>query len=109
MQAIDTSKEPVDGGRIPEPLTDGQLNAIRELRDVNNALGWELCDLVHDVLGERLSIRDAAIKRGAVSAREVLSVGYMFNRALNTMAVFFGYAGIKADRRARIKAWREAA
>jgi hypothetical protein len=32
ISAIDTTKEAVDGGRIPEPITDRQIKAIRAAR-----------------------------------------------------------------------------
>lgn len=49
-RAIDPSKEAVDGGLAPEPITEAQRKAARKLAQVYRALGPDGSALIHDVL-----------------------------------------------------------
>ncbi len=51
ISAIDPTKEAVDGGRIPEPITDRQIEAIRELGNADKELGEYGASIIRDVLG----------------------------------------------------------
>lgn len=93
IRAIDPGKEAVDGGRMPEPITDRQTKAFRQLAIADAKLGQEGCALVRDVLGYRLSITAAAQKRGMVGESEVKYIGKRFRECLETLAILWGFAG----------------
>lgn len=92
VSAIDPTKEAVDGGRIPEPITDRQIRAIRQLAEVDRLLGLEGCALIRDILGRRYSIAQAAQVRELTSAREVNYIGRRLRECLETLAIHFGLA-----------------
>lgn len=96
IQAIDPTKEAVDGGRMRDMLTDRQSRAMAELRGADRALGLEGAALIRDVLGvERLAISAAAAKRGCTSQAEVKYIGRRFRESLETLAVHWGFAARK--------------
>lgn len=49
-KAIDPSKEAVDGGQMPEPITEEQRRAAKSLAAAHRALGADGAALTHDVL-----------------------------------------------------------
>lgn len=91
-RAIDPTKEAVDGGRFPEPLSDKAAKALLELRTAARALGQEGEAIVRDVLGAGLSLVQCAHKRDAISTRDMLYIGRRLRECLETLAVTFGYA-----------------
>ena len=93
-------KDPVDGsGPTPDPITDRQRKAIKELEAIKAELGRDGNALINDVLGNRLFMFDVARKRGYVDSdgaprqREVDYLARFLKGCLETMAVFFGLAG----------------
>lgn len=75
--AIDYSKEPVDGGRMPETVTDKHLVAGRELHACRLALGIRGFKLVSQVCGEGYQVSELfAEKRAQLSAMDALR-GYL--------------------------------
>jgi hypothetical protein len=92
VRAIDPGKESVDGGRLPEMLTDQQRRAVQDLNAASVALGPEGNALVVDVLAKGWSISQAALQRGRTSERDKLYVGARFRECLSTLAKRFGYA-----------------
>lgn len=93
MKAMDTTKEPVDGGGlIVEPLTDKQRLAVKRLACADADLGLEGRYLLIDVLGKGLSIEVAASLRGAMSMPERKFWGKRLRECLDTLAVTYGYA-----------------
>lgn len=93
IRAIDPTKEAVDGGRIPEPITDRQIIAFRELTRADKELGQEGRALIRDILGGRMSVSQAAVRRGLTRQREIDYVGYRFRECLDTLAVLWNFAG----------------
>src|SRR6185369_9435523 len=63
-KAIDPSKEAVDGGLMPEPITESQQRAAHKLAEVYGALGPDLSALLHDVLIGGMTRAELAAKRG---------------------------------------------
>jgi hypothetical protein len=108
VQAIDFTKEPVDGGKIPEMISDGQLRAVGQLRAADQHLGVLLASVVKDVLGEGLSIQQLAAKNGAQSTRERLHWGFLLQRALDQLAEFFGLSASAPGGRRQVQGWRAA-
>lgn len=96
VRAIDPGKEAVDGGRLPEVLTDQQRRAVQDLKVAKAALGPEGARLVEDVLAKGLSISQAAFQRGRTSERERLYIGARFRECLTTLAIRFGYSNARA-------------
>jgi hypothetical protein len=90
--AIDTTKEAVDGGRIPEPITDRQIKAIRKLGEADRELGPFGSALTRSVLGTRLSIAEVAIQHKYTTAREHNYLSHRFRECLDTLAKLWGYA-----------------
>lgn len=93
IRAIDPGKEAVDGGRMPEALSDRQIDAFRALAIADAKLGQEGCALVRDVLGHRLTIAAAAHKRGMSGESEMKYIGKRFRECLETLAVLWEFAG----------------
>lgn len=91
-RAIDPSKEFVDGGLMPEPITEAQRKATRRLAKVNNGLGENGSALIRAVLIERLTIEKICDDRGLVAERERLYVGRRFRECLDDLARFYDFA-----------------
>lgn len=96
VRAIDPSKEAVDGGRLPEVLTDQQRRAVQDLKAARLALGPEGNALVVDILAKNWTISQAAAERGRHGEAERKYVGKRFRECLDTLAIRFGYSN---DRR----------
>lgn len=87
----------VSGGGIADPLTEGRQRALQRLRILDLALmrrhGGEGVGLVRDVLGECLSIEQAARRRATgVSERATRTYGWLFRKCLDVIAFKLGYA-----------------
>jgi hypothetical protein len=92
VQAFDPTREAVDGGQLPEVLTDTQRRAMQDLDAARGALGREGHALVCDVLGRGMSVADAARNRGLSTEADRKYAGRRFRECLSTLAVRFGYA-----------------
>jgi hypothetical protein len=91
-RAIDPTKESVDGGRMPEPLSDAKCRALGDLAKARQALGLEGGALVHDVLGRGMALVECADARGMSTRGETEYLGRRFRECLDTLAIAFGYA-----------------
>jgi hypothetical protein len=100
VRAIDPTREAVDGGRMPELLTDTQRRAVQDLKAAREALGREGHQLICDVLGAGMSITQAACHRGLSSEADRKYIGKRFRECLSTLAIRFGYANREAESRA---------
>lgn len=92
IRAIDPTKEAVDGGRIPEPITDHQIKALRKLDEAHKWLGNDSYGIVFTVLGERLMLKEAAQKHSFVTAREIDYFSRRFKDSLEQLAKLWGFA-----------------
>src|SRR6201988_2103218 len=63
-QAVDPSREYVDGGQFREPITEGQRKAVLRLNRVERELGADGSALVHEVLILGLSTEQISQRRG---------------------------------------------
>ena len=63
-RAIDPGKEAVDGGRLPEPITEAQQKAVQRLAEIHRALGVDGSAIVSDVLITGLGISQLVSRRG---------------------------------------------
>lgn len=91
-RAIDPSKEAVDGGVMPEPITESQRKAVRRLAGVHRELGQNGSALIHAVLVDRLTLEKICDDRGLTSERERLYVGRRFRECLDDLARIYNFA-----------------
>ena len=91
-QAIDPSKEAVDGGCMPDPIDEGQTKALVRINGVMRELGADGSSLVHDVLVHALTMERVTSKRGLSGVRWSDYFGKRFRECLDSMAVYYGLA-----------------
>lgn len=104
VQAVDTSKEPVDGGKIPEIVTDGQRIALAALRRAAGRLansckgdrprGMHRVALILAVLADGKFMRQIAAERGFRSKGAIAALSREFKRSLGVLALEFGLASV---------------
>ncbi|MCK1459215.1 hypothetical protein IVB34_12705 [Bradyrhizobium sp. 2] len=88
-QAIDPSKEAVDGGKAPEALTDRQIKARKRLIKIERDLGRRLMSVLEDVLIEGRTIEQVSQSK----AQSVLKLhGGLFRVALNELATIYCFS-----------------
>lgn len=90
-RAIDPTREAVDGGRMPEPLSDAKCRALGDLAKARQALGQEGGALIQHVLGEHMTMGQCASVRGMSTDREKNYLGRRLRECLDTLAEEFGY------------------
>jgi len=93
IRAIDPSKEAVDGGRCPEPLSAQAAFAFQELKKASRELGQIDESIVRDVLMHRLTFVQICVKRDMTKKGDPDHIGKRFREALNVLAVVFGCTG----------------
>lgn len=109
--AIDPTKEPVDGGKFPEPVGEDQRRAMLELKVIWPKLGIMGGALIRDVLFDRMRIYAVAERRCMTSQRDLDYLARSLRENLDVLAVHFNLArpasdkGRKSD--GKILAWRE--
>jgi hypothetical protein len=91
-RAIDPTKEAVDGGRLPEPITDSQAKARKRLLRVHAELGRSMRRIMDAVLIEGSSIEAFSISQGRCGARWSNYYGKMFRDGLDVLAVEYDLA-----------------
>lgn len=91
-RAIDPSKEAVDGGLTPEPITEAQRKAAMRLARAHRALGQDGSALAHDVLVYGLTMSRVGVRRGLTGERWERYFGMRFQECLNTLAKVYGFA-----------------
>ena len=96
-RACDFTLEAVDGGLMPEPLSEAQRRATKQLVIVYRALGKNGSDLVHDVLVHNQTRAQVAAKRNLVGQRWEDYYGARFRECLDTLAEVYGFA-MKGER-----------
>ncbi len=95
VRAIDFTREAVDGGSLPEMLTDIQRRAMQDIKAARNALGTEGNQIIVDILGTGWSVKQAALNRGKFSDDDRRYIGRRFRECLATLAIRFGYSSAK--------------
>jgi hypothetical protein len=68
-QAVDPTREFVDGVQTREPITQGQRKAVLRLNRVERELGADGSTLVHDVLVQGMTMEQIGQRRGLVAQR----------------------------------------
>ncbi|MGY4622678.1 hypothetical protein [Bradyrhizobium sp. USDA 4486] len=102
-QAVDTTREYVDGTSTREPLTESQCQAVLRLNRVERELGTDGAALVHDVLVLGLTMNQIGERRAVRTQRWNDYFARRFRECLDRLALIYGFAteaGTKrADRR----------
>jgi hypothetical protein len=91
-KAIDPSKEAVDGGQMPEPITEAQRKATVRLASVHRELGANGSALINAFLIAGLNIDKICDDRHLTAERERLYVSRRVRECLDELAVFYGFA-----------------
>jgi hypothetical protein len=89
-RAIDPGKEFVDGGLMPEPITEAQ--AAQQLAIVYKELGADGSALMHDVLIHGQNYKQIASARGFSGQRWERYFGTTVFLHLHTLAFVYGFA-----------------
>lgn len=92
VKAIDPGKEAVDGGCMPEAVTEAQRRALVRLREAGRIMGMFAESVVRGVLQSNVSPSQLAIARGFATRREQLQYGWVFRRALEELTQVYGTA-----------------
>lgn len=91
-QAIDPSREHVDGAQGREPVTEGQSQAVLRLNRAERELGADGSAIVHDILVQGLTMEQVGLKRGLNSQRWNDYFARRFRECLNRLALVYGFA-----------------
>lgn len=91
-RAIDPSKEAVDGGLMPEPITEAQRKAVVRLSRAHGALGQDGSALTSDVLIHAKTYSMVAASRGLSGERWEKYFGMRFQECLDRLALVYGFA-----------------
>jgi hypothetical protein len=96
VRAIDPTKEAVDGGQLPEALSEPQRRALMRLRQAGAVMGLFAESVVRGVLQRNVSPAQLAVARGFSTRREQLHYGWVFRRALEELTGVYGTAMVRA-------------
>ncbi len=91
-QAVDPTREYVDGGRTREPITEGQRKAALRLTRVERELGADGSALVHEVLILGLTMEQIGLRRGWRGQRSIDYFARRFRECLDRLALIYGFA-----------------
>lgn len=97
-RAIDPSKEAVDGGIMPEPITESMRKAAIRLNRAERELGQHGSSLAHDVLIAGLTMAQLGQRRQMTSEAELKYLGRRFRECLDTLALVYGLAMERAGK-----------
>jgi hypothetical protein len=101
-QAVDPTREYVDGARIREPITEAQRQAVLRLNRCERELGADGAALVHDVLVRGMSMEQVGQRRGLKSQRWNDYFARRFKECLDRLALIYGFATEKNSRGRRL-------
>jgi hypothetical protein len=91
-QAVDLTRERVDGGEMREPITEGQRRAVVRLNRIEHELGADGTALVHDVLILGMTMQQVGERRGLGTQRWKDYLARRFQECLDRLALFYGFA-----------------
>ncbi|MBW7961237.1 hypothetical protein [Bradyrhizobium sp. BR 10261] len=98
-QAMDPTREHVDGTRSREPLTERQRQAVLRLNRVERELGTDGAALVHDVLVLGLTMDQIGQRRAVRTQRWNDYFARRFRECLDRLALVYGFATDASARR----------
>jgi len=91
-QAVDPTRERIDGGQMREPITEGQRRAAVRLTRIERELGADGVILVHEVLILGMNMEQVGERRGLSSQRWKDYFARRFQECLDRLALFYGFA-----------------
>jgi uncharacterized protein DUF6456 len=91
-QAVDPSREYVDGVQAREPITEGQRQAVLRLNRAERDLGADGSALVHDVLVRGMSMEQVGQRRCLHTQRWKDYLSRRFRECLDRLALLYGFA-----------------
>jgi hypothetical protein len=91
-QAMDPTREYVDGARSREPVTESQRQAVLRLNRVERELGTDGAALVHDVLVLGLTMDQIGQRRAVRTQRWNDYFARRFRECLDRLALIYGFA-----------------
>jgi hypothetical protein len=91
-QAMDPTREYVDGARTREPVTESQRQAVLRLNQVERELGTDGAALVHDVLVLGLTMDQVGQRRAVRAQRWNDYFARRFRECLDRLALIYGFA-----------------
>jgi len=91
-QAVDPTREYVDGVQTREPITEGQRQAALRLNRAERELGADGSALVHDILVQGMSMEQVGQRRGLSSQRWKDYFSRRFQECLDRLALIYGFA-----------------
>ena len=100
-QAVDPTREYVDGVQRREPVTEGQRNAVLRLNRIERELGADGSALVHDVLIQGMGMPQVAERRGLHTQRWRDYFARRFQECLDRLALIYGFATEKGKAQRR--------
>jgi hypothetical protein len=99
-QAVDTTREYVDGTGTREPVTESQRQAVLRLNRVERELGTDGAALVHDVLVLGLTMDQIGQRRAVRTQRWNDYFARRFRECLDRLALIYGFATETGTQRA---------
>jgi hypothetical protein len=99
-QAVDTTREYVDGTGTREPVTESQRQAVLRLNRIERELGTDGAALVHDVLVLGLTMDQIGQRRAVRTQRWNDYFARRFRECLDRLALIYGFATDTGTRRA---------
>jgi len=99
-QAVDTTREYVDGAGTREPVTEGQRQAVLRLNRIERELGTDGAALVHDVLVLGLTMDQIGERRAVRTQRWNDYFARRFRECLDRLALIYGFATEAGTKRA---------
>jgi hypothetical protein len=103
-QAVDPTRDYVDGARAREPVTESQRQAVLRLNRIERELGTDGAALVHDVLVLGLTMDQIGQRRAVRTQRWNDYFARRFRECLDRLALTYGFAtetGTQAAERRR--------
>jgi hypothetical protein len=91
-QAVDPTREYVDGAGTREPVTESQRQAVLRLNRVERELGTDGAALVHDVLVLGLTMAEIGLRRAVRTQRWNDYFARRFRECLDRLALIYGFA-----------------
>ncbi|MBK3666828.1 hypothetical protein JJE66_37175 [Bradyrhizobium diazoefficiens] len=98
-QAVDPTREYVDGTGSREPVTESQRQAVLRLNRVERELGTDGAALVHDVLVLGLTMDQIGLRRAVRTQRWNDYFARRFRECLDRLALIYGFAMDASARR----------
>jgi hypothetical protein len=91
-QAVDPTREYVDGGRAREPITERQRKAVLRLNRAERELGADGSALVHEVLVLGLTMEQVGQRRAVQGQRWIDYFARRLRECLDRLALIYGFA-----------------